>query len=168
MVSEFVNFARIPVSQKKPHNIVTVIKDAIFSEKAAFDDINIEYIGNVRKLIVNIDQTQIYQVLTNVIRNSCEAMLIDKITHPKIEINLINHENYLELFIVDNGKGFDKDLINNLTEPYITTKSTGTGLGLAIVKKIVEDHAGTIYLYNNSGMNGACVKIKLPIIITEN
>jgi nitrogen fixation/metabolism regulation signal transduction histidine kinase len=46
--------------------------------------------------------------------------------------------------ITDNGPGFSHDIMENLFEPYVSTKPRGSGLGLAIVKKIVEEHAGTI------------------------
>ena len=50
--------------------------------------------------------------------------------------------------IDDNGPGFPLEKINNLTEPYVTSRVGGTGLGLAIVKKIIEDHDGKLNLEN--------------------
>ena len=44
----------------------------------------------------------------------------------------------------DNGPGFQRELIGQLFDPYVTTKENGTGLGLAIVRKIAIDHGGAL------------------------
>jgi two-component system nitrogen regulation sensor histidine kinase NtrY len=51
--------------------------------------------------------------------------------------------------------------MNQLTDPYITTKNTGTGLGLAIVKKIVEDHQGRL-VFKTLSPQGAQVDLIFP------
>ena len=50
------------------------------------------------------------------------------------------------MIIEDNGKGLPQHGREQLTEPYVTTRTKGTGLGLAIVKKIMEDHHGELVL----------------------
>jgi two-component system nitrogen regulation sensor histidine kinase NtrY len=50
------------------------------------------------------------------------------------------------VIIEDNGKGLPQHGREQLTEPYVTTRTKGTGLGLAIVKKIMEDHHGELVL----------------------
>jgi two-component system nitrogen regulation sensor histidine kinase NtrY len=57
--------------------------------------------------------------------------------------------------------GFDKSILDRVTEPYVTTKTKGTGLGLPIVKKIIEDHGGTLSVSNSS--NGAIITFNLLI-----
>nr|WP_284524844.1 ATP-binding protein [Orientia tsutsugamushi] len=60
--------------------------------------------------------------------------------------------------VQDTGNGFSLDLINYITEPYVTTRLRGSGLGLSIVKKIVEDHFGTLQIRNLPN-GGAAVQI---------
>ena len=48
------------------------------------------------------------------------------------------------LCMVDDGPGFDSDVLERIFEPYVTTKQRGTGLGLAIVRRIIDEHSGQI------------------------
>jgi nitrogen fixation/metabolism regulation signal transduction histidine kinase len=65
----------------------------------------------------------------------------------------------LELCVEDNGPGFDPGVLENVFEPYVSTKLKGSGLGLAIVKKIVEEHGGTISA-DNADHGGAQIRIR--------
>ena len=68
--------------------------------------------------------------------------------------------------IVDDGNGFPVDILDQVFEPYITTKSKGSGLGLAIVQNIVEQHDGQIYA-SNVEPHGARVTIEFSIIESQ-
>ena len=74
----------------------------------------------------------------------------------------IDKNDYITLNITDNGTGFSKDNIKDITKPYFTTKPQGSGLGLSIVNKIVNDHNGSINFSTNN--NGA----KVEIILSKN
>jgi nitrogen fixation/metabolism regulation signal transduction histidine kinase len=64
--------------------------------------------------------------------------------------------------VEDDGPGFQRELIAQAFDPYVTTKAKGTGLGLAIVRKIVEEHGGHIEAENRAE-GGARVRIDLPL-----
>jgi nitrogen fixation/metabolism regulation signal transduction histidine kinase len=68
--------------------------------------------------------------------------------------------DYIELCVSDNGSGFSAGVLDNVFEPYVSTKPKGSGLGLAIVKKIVEEHGGII-VAENLQSGGALVRIRL-------
>ena len=48
------------------------------------------------------------------------------------------------ILVIDSGMGLPNNILEDLTDPYVTTRKNGTGLGLAIVKKIMEDHNGEL------------------------
>jgi nitrogen fixation/metabolism regulation signal transduction histidine kinase len=67
-----------------------------------------------------------------------------------------------ELAVEDNGPGFQRELMGQVFDPYVTTKARGTGLGLAIVRKIVEEHGGHVEAENRPD-GGARVRVELPM-----
>ena len=67
-----------------------------------------------------------------------------------------------EISVEDDGPGFQREMIGQVFDPYVTTKVKGTGLGLAIVRKIVEEHGGHIEA-DNRASGGARVRIDLPL-----
>jgi nitrogen fixation/metabolism regulation signal transduction histidine kinase len=66
------------------------------------------------------------------------------------------------LCIEDNGPGFGAEVLENIFEPYVSTKPKGSGLGLAIVKKIVEEHNGTISAESGAS-GGALIRIRFML-----
>jgi len=54
----------------------------------------------------------------------------------------------VRLSVVDNGEGFDEEVLDRVFEPYVTTKVKGSGLGMAIVQNIVEQHDARIFAAN--------------------
>ena len=68
--------------------------------------------------------------------------------------------------IVDNVNGLPVDILDQVFEPYGSTKSTGSGLVLAIVQNIVEQHNGQIYA-SNVEPHGARVTIEFSIIAIQ-
>ena len=80
-----------------------------------------------------------------------------------IKSTLKEKESLVQLIITDDGKGFPSDIIDQVFEPYITTKKKSGGLGLAIVQNIIEQHDGQIFA-SNVKPHGARVTIELSII----
>jgi signal transduction histidine kinase len=64
--------------------------------------------------------------------------------------------------IQDTGEGIALDLVERITEPFVTTRNVGVGLGLTIVKKIIERHSGRLVIDSTLG-RGAKVTLVLPV-----
>ena len=97
------------------------------------------------------------------IKNSIESIQEKRVKNidykGNIHITLIDNISDIKFVIADDGLGFGMvdTNINDVLNPYFTTKKQGTGLGLSIVNKIVNDHNGTIKFI--SIKNGAKIQI---------
>ncbi|PLY08172.1 MAG: hypothetical protein C0625_03015 [Arcobacter sp.] len=91
------------------------------------------------------------QVLINIINNSKDAFISNKIENRYIEIEEINDKNLYRLHIKDNAGGIAPNIIDRIFDPYFTTKhkSKGTGIGLYMSHQIIVDHMkGNIFVKN--------------------
>jgi len=160
MVEEFVSFARMPVPVFADEDLSALIRKSVFSAQVA--NAAIEYSMELpdAPVLLNCDERQMTQVMTNLLKNAAEAIEMRPAERAgeqgRIRVSLECKPEAIELRVCDNGAGFGEDDIKKMLEPYVTTRSKGTGLGLSIVKKIVEDHKGRIQLENISG-GGAMV-----------
>ena len=180
IVDEFSEFARMPEPQKKMVNINDLVKSSVLLQKAVYDDIQFNlHLNNLSSNIFG-DSAMLSQALTNLLKNSVESINSSKskIINKEKVIGIIDiftnlNNNFLEIKIIDTGIGLDHK-ITNFFEPYVTTKQNGTGLGLAIVRKIIEQHDGSLNIYNASNVlhrtfnKGAIAMIKLPLMLNKN
>jgi nitrogen fixation/metabolism regulation signal transduction histidine kinase len=110
------------------------------------------------------DRGRLRQLLHNLLTNSVEALegQPDGAISVATRLAMRNGEEVAEIVVEDNGPGFQRELIGQVFDPYVTTKPRGTGLGLAIVRKIVEEHGGHVEADNRAD-GGARVRIALPL-----
>ncbi len=123
---------------------------------------------------VNVDPTQISQVVMNLCTNSFQAMQDQKgvltVNLEEIELDVYRAEDMdmpagktFRLEISDTGPGIDRRDLDKIFDPFFTTKaqSGGTGLGLAVVMGIVKNHKGSIQVDSRPDQ-GTCFEIFLP------
>ncbi len=111
---------------------------------------------------VNIYKNELMQVILNILKNSEDNFIIKKIKNPTITITTKKEANKYIIKIEDNGGGIDKSILNNIFNPYFSTKSekNGTGLGLYMSKIIIENHHnGTLNVKNTH--DGVCFQITI-------
>lgn len=145
MVNAFSDFAKMPDPVFKPVAITSLVKEIYALQSEANAQIGFSlYNAADTALNIQCDEQQIRQSITNLIQNAVEAFEESEtpIDKPQISVCMQAGEKSLHIGVCDNGMGISADLIDRITEPYVTHKKKGTGLGLAIVKKIVEDHNG--------------------------
>ncbi len=163
MVKAFSDYARAPRLETIPLDINYLIREALdlySSEDAEFEA---ELASDLPQ--IDADRGRIRQVLNNLLKNALEAPGHEEKRKVTVMTRSIRGQvtDLVEMDIIDNGVGFPDDIIGELFEPYVTTKTKGTGLGLAIVKKIVEEHGGIVRAQNLSG-GGAVVIVRFPAI----
>ncbi|BFD46429.1 MAG: PAS domain-containing sensor histidine kinase [Rickettsia endosymbiont of Sergentomyia squamirostris] len=158
IVSEFVNFARLPAPIFMDCDLVILIKNMVESRKLINDKISYKFITNDQYIDFICDTTQINQIMVNLLKNAEESIGLTKFQQGVIVVSITKSNHQITITVNDNGVGFQANLIDRATEAYITTRSKGTGLGLAIIKKIAQDHCATLELANKYE-GGAVVNI---------
>ncbi len=105
-----------------------------------------------------IYENEILQVVLNIFKNAQDVLTEQNVKKPKINVII----DGTKLSIEDNGGGICEDIIDNIFDPYFSTKSkNGTGLGLYMSKLIVEEHCNGKLEVKNTQF-GACFNIILP------
>ena len=152
MVDEFSSFARMPQPELKEVNLSDLCNQSLFLERNRYPDIDYEIIMPIDPVMVSVDRQQINRTLTNVLKNAAESISANLTngseTSGQINLALDEGDEQIIIYITDNGKGFQENLLDRITEPYVTTRDRGSGLGLAIATKIMEDHNGELLLHN--------------------
>jgi nitrogen fixation/metabolism regulation signal transduction histidine kinase len=113
-------------------------------------------------LKIQADRNQLDQLLINIVSNAVEASLLaGRSTEEHVVITWKNVDSFLELWIDDDGPGF-----NAHTDPFVpffTTKTEGSGIGLALSRQIAEAHGGSLILINHRNQPGCRALLRLPI-----
>ena len=80
------------------------------------------------------------------------------------KIHAFKDSHYIHLHLADDGPGIDDNIVDNLFEPYTTTRGIGEGmgLGLAISRKIMLDHGGDLVLVE-ANAPGAIFALRFPL-----
>ena len=106
-------------------------------------------------------KTEFSQVILNLLSNSKDALTINHIESPEININFFEQVDSFTIVIEDNAGGVPSDKLDKLVEPYFTTKKEhgGTGIGLYISNMIIKKINGKLKISN--GKYGLRVEITL-------
>ena len=128
------------------------------------EDFNIGINRDKEIFISCVQKQRIEQVWVVIINNALDELVkIDIFENRLIDINIAYDidNKYIIVKIKDNAGGVPKDIINNVFEPFVSSKeSSGMGVGLNVAKKIINEQNGNILVYNEEG--GAVFEVKLP------
>ena len=159
LVSEFNNFARLPVKKAEPSSLNNLIRESILLFHG-YDNVEFTLILDENMSDIMIDRGLVRQALNNIISNSIQAISENGLIIITSDTDESN--SYQIVRIRDNGPGIKAADIEKIFEPGFTLKKSGTGLGLAIVEKIIFEHDGRIYCRSTEG-NGAEFVIMFPV-----
>jgi C4-dicarboxylate-specific signal transduction histidine kinase len=108
------------------------------------------------------DRVQLLQVLLNLTMNAFEAMSVNRPDARRLVISgRRNGKGEIVVSLRDSGPGFPGGIVEQLFEPFFSTKAEGTGMGLAIARSIIEAHEGTLS-GENCADGGARFTVRLP------
>ncbi|MEK0319301.1 MAG: HAMP domain-containing sensor histidine kinase, partial [Nitrosopumilus sp.] len=173
MISDLLNAQKLELGQLKMKKVNTNIKDTIDKVietlKPETTQNNIEISSNAVDLTLNYDPERISQVITNLIKNSLNAVQPNT---GKIEIILENLPTEVKISIKDNGVGIPQEKQKELFKKFyqvdatLTREKGGSGLGLAICKGIIDNHQGQISVHSISNQ-GATFSFTIPKEISK-
>ncbi len=167
VTKQLLNFSKKTEHELKPIEIVAVVNDAIdFLRSTIPSSIKIKKRLSDKKITVLGDPIQINQILMNICTNAYQEM---EKSGGKIEITAeetviekdsikpqtdLEKGTYFKVMIRDNGPGIPDDIIDQIFDPYFTTKKfgQGSGMGLSIVHGLVKNHNGAIKVDSRIGM----------------
>ncbi|MCT4634669.1 MAG: ATP-binding protein [Rickettsiales bacterium] len=136
---------------EKCFNVVSFHKESKY--------INIEKKFSEELPLIRGNNVQLQQAFLNILFNAVQAIEVEgTIT---IENYNLEQDNKVLVSIRDNGKGISSKGIDQIFNPFYTTKDKGTGLGLSIVKRVIEKNGGEIVV-NSKLDEGTEFKVYLP------
>lgn len=150
--------------ERKAVNLVSILEDCKAMLLASIEKKGIQLkLGIVPgEYIIKGDHTKLMQVILNILKNSIEAIDIEK-EQKSIEIHLSAITGGYELKVADNGKGFDAETAKKFFKRGFTTKASGTGLGLYNCKSIIDSHGGSFTIASDGEGHGAVTTIKFVV-----
>ena len=113
---------------------------------------------------------QLMQVLINLLKNAAEAMPAGGVVtlktafRPGVKLSLPGKRRQslpIEIVLRDSGPGIAPSILEDVFEPFVSTKANGTGLGLSLVSKIIADHGGVVDCKSDS--SGTEFRLLLPV-----
>ncbi len=161
LMDDFLDYTKIKI-EKEEMDIVMLLEDLKDYLEDLFKKNSIKTEFNLKDedIYIEADYNRLKQVFINLLKNAIEAKDNSK-KENKIKIYLESDTRFMKIIIEDNGVGMDKDILNNVSKMFYTTKRHGSGLGVNLSKEIIEQHNGTI-VYNSVKGEGTRVIVTLP------
>lgn len=179
LITQLLGFARKGKYQLITMDMETVVQKAASLFKVGLKEIEFKVICEPEPMMVSGDETQLQQVLLNLLINAKDAILAGNNETKRIILRLNRASedmrawknrpqntgapsDYVNIKLKDTGIGMDENTLDHIFEPFFTTKGTkGTGLGMSMVYGCIQHHHGWIDI--DSKPNEGCeINIFLP------
>ena len=159
LVTRFLDFARPLAVRLDKTDLTQVIDQAVSDVEKHQPPFDVTIYKNYSPEIPPffLDGELMERVMYNLLLNAAQASP----AAASITVKTRQIEGMVEITVIDRGSGIPPKLIENIFNPFYTTKSAGVGLGLAIVSKIVDEHGGSISVESEPG-EGSVFRVYLP------
>ena len=169
IVDNLLSFARRRQNEQKAFNPTSAVLHVLDLRRYECKVNNIEvvtYFDDDTPWTVG-DLHQLQQVFLNLLNNAIHA-ISDHRGHGVITVGVVAVGENIRFSFADDGPGIPSDVIEQIFDPFYTTKPVGkgTGLGLSICRKIVKAHNGTLAVKSREG-RGATFTIEIPVLAFE-
>jgi C4-dicarboxylate-specific signal transduction histidine kinase len=139
-----------------------LIPEVLKSLNDQLKDVSIRVDLTPKLPLVSGNQSQLQEVVSNLIINSIEAMEATSIEGRILLIRTEIRGDNIAVAVEDSGPGIDKDQLGHIFTAFATTKPHGMGLGLAISRMIIDYHGGKLTAASDSKYGGASFQFVLP------
>ena len=153
LVNEFRDYARLPSAQLHPLALNNLVLDlaSLYAQDQEQGRLSLNLAADLPQILG--DAAQLRQVIHNLVQNALDAVAQKQEGQVVLATEAVRGEadgavTAVRLSVLDNGPGFEEQVLRRAFEPYVTTKPRGTGLGLAVVKKIADEHRARVRLRN--------------------
>ncbi|MEZ5362945.1 MAG: ATP-binding protein [Bryobacterales bacterium] len=165
LVTRFLDFARPSKPHREVQPLTPIVERALQTladtRKPDDPDITIEKsLGPIPPF--SFDATLIESAVLNLLLNGREAMTDGGV----LRIQTAAEDGFARITVSDDGSGIPPEKLEDVFNPFFTTKPRGVGLGLAMVSKFIDSHGGTITVESQPGQ-GATFRILLPLDTDE-
>lgn len=160
LLAEIQDFTKPLRMERKELSLAPCLREVIslFGDSGAAAGVS--FVLNIEgEPLISADPDRLRQVLLNVIKNAMEAILREG----EISVRAWEEAEAVFVEIQDTGEGIPQERLEDIFEPFVTTKKGGSGLGLSLCRKIVEDHGGEIAIHSRTG-HGARVCMSFPAV----
>lgn len=159
LIASFLDFARPLHIRPSAADLHAAIDDVVReqSDLARSRNVAVTVRINDGPLSFVFDPDLLKSAISNLAQNAIEASASGQ----SIEIRAEIRDENVMIFVSDHGEGIQAQHLENIFNPFFTTKPHGTGLGLAIVSKIVNEHQGRINVFSEAGA-GTTFEVTLP------
>jgi PAS domain S-box-containing protein len=160
IITQFLQAIRPAPVQLKPASLNAVVEKTLELLRPELDNRGLTVKTKLLRglTVTPIDETQMQQVLVNLVKNAMQAMT----KGGALQLQTGETPDSVWVSVADTGGGIPEEQISRIFEPFYTTKKKGTGLGLMIVQRIVRAHEGRIELESHVG-RGTTFRIWLPL-----
>jgi PAS domain S-box-containing protein len=158
IITEFLSLAKNKAVDLRAGNLNTIIAILLPLLEAGA----ILYDKNVKTELaeipdISLDEKEIRQLILNLVRNGLDAMP----PGGSMTLRTACCDQYVTLFVQDQGKGIPPDVAEKIGTPFFSTKEYGVGLGLAVCYSIAARHNATISF--DTGPTGTTFSVRFPL-----
>jgi signal transduction histidine kinase len=159
LISSFLDFARPLQIHPVEADLRFTIQDVIHQQADFASSLGVQLIGDMpdEPMKFEFDPELLKLAISNLLQNAIQASPPQQ----RVEIRVVNDRDDVIIFVADQGEGIQPQHLENIFNPFFTTKPNGVGLGLAIVSKIIDEHQGRINVFSEPG-RGTTFEIALP------
>jgi two-component system sensor histidine kinase PilS (NtrC family) len=171
LLTEFLDFARVRVARLQPLDVTTIARGAILLVESHPDrgaGVTIRCSVPPEPLVIDGDEDLLHRALFNLLLNAVQAtpaggdVRLEMLELPgdQLPAGVTMDAGAVVIRISDTGPGIASEILDQLFEPFMTTKPGGSGLGLPVVHRSIEAHRGVVLV--DSSADGTRFTVLLP------